>query len=128
QKVTLGSLLSQVDNEIFITVTTLPATGLPNKIYLVPSSNPQTQNSLDEYIWTNGAFERIGTVTVDLSDYYTKTAMDALLLNKVNANSAITGGTFTKITYDAKGLVISGTNLVAADIPNLDADKITTGT
>lgn len=46
----------------------------------------------------------------------------------VAKNSAITGATKCKITYDAKGLVKSGDNLSAADIPNLGAGKITSGT
>jgi hypothetical protein len=46
----------------------------------------------------------------------------------VAPNAAITGATATKITYDAKGLVTAGSALLAADIPNLDASKITTGT
>ncbi len=37
------------------------------------------------------------------------------------ANAAITGSTKTKITYDAKGLVTAGTNLIASDIPDLSA-------
>lgn len=45
----------------------------------------------------------------------------------VVANKAITGATHTKITYDAKGLVTAGEDLVAADIPNLAAAKITSG-
>lgn len=49
-------------------------------------------------------------------------------LGAVVANTAITGATATKITYDSKGLVTSGTTLVAADIPSLDASKITSGT
>jgi hypothetical protein len=48
--------------------------------------------------------------------------------NKVTANVAIVGATGTKITYDSKGLVTSGTTLAASDIPNLDAAKLTTGT
>lgn len=44
-----------------------------------------------------------------------------------SGNTAITPGTGTKITYDAKGLVTSVTTLVAADIPALDYSKITTG-
>ena len=55
QKVTLGNLLSQVNNEIFEVVSVLPATGVANKIYLVPSSEPQTQNALDEFIWVDNA-------------------------------------------------------------------------
>ena len=46
----------------------------------------------------------------------------------VVANSAITPGTHTKITYDSKGLVTGGDNLAASDIPNLPASKITSGT
>lgn len=46
----------------------------------------------------------------------------------VVANTPITGGTHTKITYDEKGLVTAGADLAAADIPVLDAAKITSGT
>jgi hypothetical protein len=42
---------------------------------------------------------------------------------------AVTGtaGTYTKVTTNGYGQVTSGTTLVAADIPNLDWTKITTG-
>ena len=46
----------------------------------------------------------------------------------VFANSSITAGTATKITYDSKGLVTSGTTLSASDIPSLSWSKITSGT
>ena len=49
----------------------------------------------------------------------------AALATKVDANEAITAGTGTKITYDAKGLVTGSSNLTAADIPALTTDKIT---
>jgi hypothetical protein len=44
-----------------------------------------------------------------------------------HTNSAATG-TFTKVTIDAQGHVTTGATLNAADIPSLDASKITTGT
>ena len=47
------------------------------------------------------------------------------LNNKVAANEAITGATKCKITYDSKGLVTSGADLQASDIPNLTLSKIT---
>jgi len=57
-----------------------------------------------------------------------KDALNHLNTTKVEANAAITGATATKITYDAKGLVISGTTLAASDIPTgIDATKIGTG-
>ena len=37
-------------------------------------------------------------------------------------------GTYTKVTVDAQGHVTLGDTLIAADIPELDASKITTGT
>jgi hypothetical protein len=43
-------------------------------------------------------------------------------------NAPITGATNTKITYDANGLVTSGTSLSASDIPSgIDATKIGSG-
>ena len=45
--------------------------------------------------------------------------------NKVTKNTAITGATKCKITYDNKGLVTAGTDLEATDIPNLSISKIT---
>lgn len=43
------------------------------------------------------------------------------------ANSGVTAGTYAKVQVNAKGIVVSGSSLVAADIPNLDAGKITSG-
>ena len=57
----------------------------------------------------------------------TATAAQTTANAAVVANTAITGATKTKITYDAKGLVTGGADLEAADIPVLDAAKITTG-
>ena len=42
----------------------------------------------------------------------------------VVANAAIEGATHTKITYDSKGLVTGGSDLVVADIPELPTSKI----
>jgi len=44
------------------------------------------------------------------------------------ANSGVTAGSYGKVTVNAKGLVIKGESLLPADIPALDASKITTGT
>lgn len=56
------------------------------------------------------------------------TGLQTSLDDKLDKNNAITAGTKTKITYDAKGLVTGGSDLAPSDIPNLDAGKITTGT
>lgn len=47
---------------------------------------------------------------------------------KLTPNTAITGATNTKITYDSNGLVTSGTSLLATDLPSgIDAAKINSG-
>lgn len=43
-------------------------------------------------------------------------------------DSGVSSGTYTKVTVDSKGRVVSGTTLSASDIPDLDASKITSGT
>jgi len=43
-------------------------------------------------------------------------ATQTALNNKVDKNASITGGTKTKITYDSKGLITSGTDATTADI------------
>jgi len=41
--------------------------------------------------------------------------------------AGLTAGTYPKVTVTTKGIVTAGTTLEAADIPSLDASKITTG-
>jgi len=45
----------------------------------------------------------------------------------LNHSNSLTAATGPKITFDAQGHVTGSTALVASDIPNLDAAKITTG-
>ena len=47
--------------------------------------------------------------------------------NLDHSNTAATG-TFTKVTIDGQGHVTTGTTLAEADVPNLSASKITSGT
>ena len=53
--------------------------------------------------------------------------LNATDVGAVAANTAITGNTFPKITYDSKGLVTGGDILDVTDIPNLTTAKITLG-
>lgn len=59
---------------------------------------------------------------------YTKgvtSAIQTQLNNKVEKNDAIASATHTKITYDTKGLVTNGSDLLESDIPQLSESKIT---
>lgn len=44
------------------------------------------------------------------------------------SSSSVSAGTYPKVTINSEGRVVSGSTLVASDIPSLDASKITTGT
>lgn len=56
---------------------------------------------------SNSEFQYLANVTSDVQTQ---------LNNRVIANSAITPGTATKVTYDAKGLILSATNATTSDI------------
>jgi hypothetical protein len=45
----------------------------------------------------------------------------------LNHSNSVTAGTYTKLTVDSQGHTSAGALLDAADIPNIDAAKITTG-
>lgn len=61
------------------------------------------------------------TAGTDTEKFVTPAQLKIVADGKVTANQAITGATHTKITYDSKGLVTSGSDLTAADIPDLSA-------
>lgn len=75
--------LEGVDFEI---VQTLPATGDKSKIYLVPLTDSETDNIYEEYIWITSAsdYEKIGTTSVDLSDYYNTTNLVPITSTEIN--------------------------------------------
>lgn len=68
-----------------------------------------------------------GVITTEISTESSDTklptekAVKDQLDTKLDKNTAITGATHTKITYDSKGLVTSGTDIVTSDITDLTA-------
>lgn len=83
-----------------------------------------------------GFLKRTGTDTwtLDTNTYLTgnetitisgdATGSGATSISITLANSGITPGTYTKVTFDSKGRATSGTTLAASDIPTLTASKI----
>jgi len=65
---------------------------------------------------TGGGSVAWGAITGTLSS---QTDLQTALDGKVDENTAITGATKTKITYDAKGLVTAGADAAIADITGL---------
>ena len=67
-----GEISSTLDTNPFIVVSSLPSSGVKDKIYIVPSKNPETGNLTDEWIWNGSSWELLGASKVDLSDYATE--------------------------------------------------------
>ena len=64
----------------FQVVESLPSTGESNIIYLVPNvESSSEQNIYDEYIYVNSAWEKIGSTSVDLSQYVTNIQLNSTL-------------------------------------------------
>lgn len=94
----------------FEVVEELPTTGISTTtIYLVPSDDPQSGNTYDEYINLNGTvggWEKIGSTDIDLSGYYTSAETDTLLSGKVDKVNG--KGLSTNDYTDAEKTKLSG--------------------
>lgn len=99
-------------------VDVLPATGQKMVLYLLPKTSVSGDNIYDEYIWleSTSSFELVGSTTVDLSDYYTKTETDQKLDTKQDTLTAgngikIENNTITN-TYEVPENVVTSDNYV----------------
>ena len=91
----VDQLLAAVKQFTYEAVAVLPEASAQTvgKIYLVPNADPQQGNVKDEYITlttteestTTYSWECIGSTTIDLSNYYTKTQTDAAITAALNA-------------------------------------------
>ena len=59
---------------------------------------------------------------------YPGSGLSVAVDGQINHTNAVSTGTYPKITFDAQGHVTAGSALVAADIPELSTDKLTSGT
>ena len=88
-KAEVNQLIAAVKQFTYVSVAGLPTASAEtmNKIYLVPSTNPQTRNVKDEFITisvtdqgtTTYSWEQIGSTEIDLSGYYTSQQTDAAI-------------------------------------------------
>lgn len=81
----------------------------------LPSSSPK---------WTTA---RKVTLTGDATGNFSIDGSADVSFVTTLANSGVAAGTYGKVTVNAKGIVTAGAVLTAADIPDLDWAKITTG-
>lgn len=117
-KAEVDALVNAIEVGEFVIVQSLPSTGNPRNIYLVP----KTGGGYTEHVYIEGeGWELIGSTDIDLSNYYDKTAIDNLLANKQDkltagsnvqiANNVISA---TDTKYSAgTGLALNGTTFSA---------------
>lgn len=88
-----------------------------------PANNDVLYYDSATSLWKNKGLTKsdVGLGNVDNTSDANKpisTATQTALNAKLDANTAITGATKTKITYDADGLVTAGADIVASDVSN----------
>lgn len=88
-------------------VDSLPATGDENTIYMTLDSSATGSDIYDEWLWTNGAYEHIGSTRVDLTDYYNKTQVDTALSGKANTSDIPTA--LSQLTADSTHRLVTDT-------------------
>lgn len=89
---------SMIDNELFIVVDELPASGETNKIYLLV----QDDNKVIEYIWTNNKWNPVGMVEFDLNNYYTKDQVTQLISTALQSAKDYADGKANSAETNAK--------------------------
>lgn len=92
-------------------VSSLPATGDENTIYMVLDQTASSPDIYDEWLWTNGAYEHIGSTRVDLTDYYNKTQIDTALNGKANVSDIPTA--LSDLDSDSTHRVVTDTEKTA---------------
>ena len=83
----INQRISQIPKFAISVVPTLPATGDVNTIYLVGGGI--SGNLYTEYIWTNGAWEILGSQRVDLTGYATETWVSGQLGSYLKASELV---------------------------------------
>ena len=107
----VNDLISRIPLFDIEVVNALPTEDISTTtVYLLISSDPKTRNIYDEYIYVDGVWEKLGSQTVDLSNYYTSSEVDTLLAGKASTSVA---------TTSANGLMSSADKAKVDSTPTL---------
>ena len=106
-------------------VSSLPTSDISTSTIYLKSNGGSSGNSYDEYLYVNGAWEKIGTTEVDLSGYVPKTrkvnnkALSTdITLTAGDVGALPAGGTAVKATADANGNNIANTYATQTALTN----------
>ena len=140
-KLTAGEGISIINGTIkmnfslYNVVTSLPTSNIDrNKLYLVLSSNQETNNIYKEYLYTDNGWEKLGEFTTpdDLGIYATKTELQSLKTtvsnnstnitsNKNSINSLTTEVNTIKNNYVTNNVLSNSINEVLSKTVNKDS-------
>ena len=116
-KTEVNTLIGQISTISILVVQSLPTQDIQtNIIYLVPKQTAGTQDVYNEYIYVNNAWELIGDTEVDLSNYYTKTQVDALIPTVNDATLTLKNGSVSKGTFSANASSNANITILPFDI------------
>lgn len=87
---TAAQVAQSINNAEFLSfekVDSLPSIGSANTrtIYLVPKAGGTTGNVYEEWLVINGSWELIGTTSIDLSNYWTKSELTSITNAQIDA-------------------------------------------
>lgn len=85
----INSVISAINTNNFRVVDQLPTENIDaNVIYIVPKPGASSPDLKEEYIYVDGQWEFVGSLSVDLEDYYTKNEINSFLSGKQNTLTA----------------------------------------
>ena len=89
--ITGNTISCTLDTSLYSIVTELPETGLPNKIYLLPSTKTEEGNIYTEYGYVDNKWEELGkyTPTVNLTPYSRSLKLPNYILGRDSSDSLI---------------------------------------
>jgi hypothetical protein len=103
-------------------------TGLDTQTAATVFAGPQTGSAAAPTFRTLTGTDLPVATAVTTGAVQPGTGLTVLGTGVLNHSNSATPGTYTKVTVDAQGHVSAASNLTAADVPNLDASKIASGT
>ncbi len=104
-------------------VSSLPTSGISTTTIYLLKTGSETNNLYTEYIYVDSKWETLGTQTMDMSDYLTKTDASTTYLGKTaaaaSANKLNTdAGSATQPIYFSNGVPVATTYTLGASVPS----------
>lgn len=88
----IKELISSIPQFDIQVVQTLPTTGVSGTVYLLPAPDGSSPNMYEEYLWINNSWEKLGSASVDLSNYYNKNQINGMLADVFSTSESYNVG------------------------------------